>query len=246
VVYRAFDAGGCVVAVKVLLPDADDLDGSGERFRREARVAARLEHPAILRVVATGEDAGLCWLAMPFVDGPDLERLLLAEGPLDPARAVTLLEDVASALDFAHAHGLVHRDVKPGNVLVEGDHAFLTDFGLTKGASAETVLTATGQFVGTIAYIAPEQARGEHVDARTDVYGLACVLVHALTGGPPFSGSVLEVMYAHIDSPPPSLCARRELPPAVDDAVRRGLAKAPQERPASAGALLAAVREALR
>lgn len=248
VVYRALDLlAGTEVALKVLLPDAGDLDGSGARFEREGRVGGRLDHPAILPVLATGEDDGLRWLAMPFVEGTDLERRLHDEGPLDPAEAVRLLTPVADALDYAHAAGLVHRDVKPGNVLLDGDRARLTDFGLTKGESAQTVLTATGQFVGTVAYIAPEQARGDALDGRADVYALACVLFHALTGAPPFEGTLLQVMFAHLEDPPPSASARRpELPAAVDGVLARGLAKEPRDRHPMCSVLLADLQAALR
>ena len=162
-----------------------------------------------------GEEDGLLFVTMDLIEGPDLRKLLIARGPLEPEVAVSILAQVAAALDVAHSRGLVHRDIKPGNVLIEehpaaegGDHAYLTDFGLTKrmeGGSAATALTSTGAFVGTLDYVAPEQIRGDELDARTDVYALGCVLLYEmLAGRPPFSDREEKVakMYAHLQDEP--------------------------------------------
>src|SRR5205085_7078914 len=166
-------------------PELAQDAGFRERFIRESKLAATIEHPNVIPVYDAGEEASLLYIAMRYVDGTDLRRVLL-DGPLAPHRAIALLSQVAGALDAAHAEGLVHRDVKPGNVLLETrrgeEHVFLTDFGLTKRVDARTAMTRTGTFVGTVDYVAPEQIEGKAVDFRVDVYSLGCVLVECLTG----------------------------------------------------------------
>ena len=187
-----------------------------------------------------GEAEGLLYVTMRYVDGTDLGRLLEAEGRLDPPRAVSILADVASALDEAHKLGLIHRDVKPGNVLMAvrsgRERAFLTDFGITKSAENQP-LTQTGVAVGTVDYLAPEQARGGDVDSRADVYSLGCVLFQTLTGELVFDrDSDLEKVWAHVhDSPPELRSVRPDLPEGLANVLRRALAKNPAERPPSAG-----------
>jgi serine/threonine-protein kinase len=251
VVYRAWDPTlGRDVALKVIAPALAREPGFAQRFRRESRIAARIEHPNVVPVFAAGEDQGRLFIAMRFVDGIDLGHLLL-QSDLSPAEAADVVSQVADALDAAHAHGLVHRDVKPANVLVVDDErggrrAYLTDFGLTIEGDRTHGLTRTGQWVGTVAYVAPEQIRGATVDARTDVYALGGVLHHCLTGRPPFPRSHdLDALAAHLSDPPPKPSALLAgVPPAFDDVVAAALAKDPAERFATAGALGAAARAA--
>jgi tRNA A-37 threonylcarbamoyl transferase component Bud32 len=252
VVYRARDEHlGRDVALKLLAQELTDDEQFRQRFLRESRIAASLNHPNIVPVYAAGETEGMLYLAMRFVDGADLKALLRRESRLEPARALALLGQVASALDAAHGHGLVHRDVKPANILLEGappdETAYLADFGLTKAEASRAGATATGQLVGTLDYVAPEQIRRQTLDGRADVYALGCVLYECLTGKPPFAdASEVAVIYAHLhDAPPPASELRPGLPPALDASLARALAKQPEERHRSAGELVADAGEAL-
>ena len=241
VVYRATQVGlDRTVALKVITPAFAEDEEFRERFKRESRLAASIEHPNVIPIHEAGEADGVLFLTMRYVDGTDLRSLLDREGTLEPRRAARIVAQVADALDAAHGAGLVHRDVKPGNVLMAaGDHAYLTDFGLTKRASSESAMTKTGQLVGTVDYIAPEQVEGKRVDARTDVYALACVLYHLLTGHVPYDKpSDMARLFAHVNDPPPVLSeAVPGLPPGLDEVVARGMAKDPAERYPSAGDL---------
>jgi DNA-binding beta-propeller fold protein YncE len=230
-------------AVKLLAPELADDTRFRERFLRESEVAASLDHPNVVRVYDAGESEGLLYLAMQYVDGTDLKALLRREGALERDRAIAIVAQVADALDAAHARGLVHRDVKPSNVLVAGppgeEHCYLADFGLTKFASERTALTDSGQMVGTIDYIAPEQIRGDAVDGRTDVYALACLLYHCLTGHAPFERDTdVAVIYAHLEETPPRAGDR------LDDVLAKGMAKERDERWPTCGALVEAARAA--
>jgi predicted Ser/Thr protein kinase len=233
------------VALKVL-PLGGASDAVRERFRREAMLQAALEHPNVVPVYEAGTgDAGL-FIAMKLVRGADLKRLSEG-GTLDPQRAFDLLSQAAAALDAAHSVGLVHRDVKPQNILVdESGHVYLADFGLTKGAG-ERGLTATGSYTGSLDYAAPEQIRGETFGPPADVYAFAAVLYEALTGRVVFPHDTeAALLYAHLSEAPPSVLALRpDLPAALDSVIARGLAKAPGERYASASELVAAARAAL-
>jgi DNA-binding NarL/FixJ family response regulator len=249
VVFRATDlALDRKVALKLIAPAAAQDPVFRARFEHECRAAAAIDHPHAVEVFHAGEQDGVLYVTMRYVDGTDLGALLARESALEPARAVGLIAQVAGALDEAHKRGLVHRDVKPTNVLIAqrngGDHAFLTDFGLTKRPEGDAGLTKPGFAMGTADYMSPEQARGADVDGRADVYALGCVLYKTLTGVVPFDrGSDLEKMWAHVNDEPPSLLdARPELPRALDEAVRRAMAKDRDERPATAGEL---AREAL-
>jgi serine/threonine-protein kinase len=235
------------VALKVLGPELADSAGFRERFLREARTAASISHPGMVTVYDAGEAGGQLYIAMQFVDGTDLGALLRAAGAIEPGRVVAMLRQIAGALDVAHGMGVVHRDVKPANVLIDGELCYLTDFGLTKRISSETVLTKTGHFVGTVHYMAPEQVEGAAVDGRTDVYGLACVAFHALAGSPPFDrDSEVSIAMAHVNAPAPSLMARNpDAPTGLDAALARGLAKKPADRQATCGELVAALEAAL-
>jgi serine/threonine-protein kinase len=235
-----------VVALKLLTAELSADPAFRERFRREGLLQAALDHPHIVTVYEAGETDNRLFLAMRMVEGPTLKDLILRR-QLDDRRALRLLTQVAEALDAAHAKGLIHRDVKPQNVLVgAGDHAYLADFGLTKG-NDDAAMTETGQFVGTIDYISPEQARGENATARSDVYALTAVLCECLTGQVPFQRSTEErALLAHLTEPPPRLSQMRtDLPAAMDEVIARGMAKDPKDRPASAGELMLQARRAL-
>ncbi len=239
VVYRATDTAlDRPVAIKLIAPLAADDEAFRARFLRESKMAAAIDHPNIIPIYEAGERDGSYFLAMRFVDGTDLERRL-RQGPLEPRAAVALLGQIASALDAAHAAGLVHRDVKPANVLVasgqgadRSDHAYLTDFGLTKQSGSETGLTRAGGFVGTLEYIAPEQIEGKPADGRADQYALAGIAVACLTGQVPFPrDSDVAIINAHLHDAPPSLHGRlASLPVAVDAVIARAMAKAPDDR----------------
>jgi YVTN family beta-propeller protein len=252
VIYRARDrALEQVRALKVLGVDRSDDPKFRERFRRESRLAASIEHPNVAPIHQAGEHGGRLYIVMRFVDGPSLKELLTRRGRLEPSHAAALVLQIAAALDAAHAHGLIHRDVKPANVLLEGpegeERAFLCDFGISKLASAGTDLTSTGQFLGTVDYVAPEQISGDPVDPRTDVYSLACVLYHGLTGSPPFSRETqLATMFAHAHQPRPLASEKGpDLPRALDPVLVRGMAQRPADRYASAGEFASDVVEAL-
>ena len=248
VVYRATQLGlERTVALKVITPALADDEDFRKRFVAESKAAASVEHPNVIPVYYAGEREGVLFIVMRYVDGPDLRALVRAEDKLDPERAAHIVAEVAGALDAAHRHGLVHRDVKPANILLDqDDHAYLTDFGLTKRAAttAGGELSRAGGWVGTLGYVAPEQIRGERVDARTDVYALGCVLVYALTGKAPYSGDSDEAtLWAHLNAPPPS----ESVPPEFEGVVARALAKDPSDRYPSAGDLgRAALRAAGR
>jgi serine/threonine protein kinase len=257
-VYRAVQLSlGRRVALKVLAPKLADDDVFRRRFLRESRIAASIDHPSIIPIYETGEDGGLLYIAMRYVDGLDLSTLLRREGRLEPARALAIMAQVASALDAAHARGLVHRDVKPANILLAagpagGDgHCYLCDFGLIKEVNAQqaqSALTATDQFVGTIPYVAPEQIEGRDVDGRADVYSLGCVLFHCLTGSVPFERmNDIEVVFAHLREPPPSLSSRAPgLPTAMDAVVARAMAKSGDDRWPTCSALVTAMQAEVR
>jgi class 3 adenylate cyclase/ABC-type oligopeptide transport system substrate-binding subunit/streptogramin lyase len=236
------------IALKLLPPELGRDERFRHRFLREARTAAGIEHPGIVPIYAAGEADGVLYLAMRLVQGSDLRRILQRDGRLEPDRAVRILAPVAEALDTAHVQGLVHRDVKPGNILVDEDErAFLADFGLAKHAATANSLSRDGAFSGTIDYIAPEQIEGGEVDGRADVYALACVLFETLTGRPPFERETdVAVVFAHLKDPPPALTALRpELPEELDIVLARGMAKDPEDRYRTAGELIADARAAI-
>jgi serine/threonine-protein kinase len=245
------DARDRLVALKLL----DEALARDERFRqrflRESRLAQGLDNPHIVSTLSSGEQGGLLYLVMAYIDGSDLRELLRREGRLDARRAVDLVGQVAEGLDAAHAAGLVHRDVKPGNILVaelpEGEHAYVCDFGLARHVSSVGSLTGDRGFVGTIEYVAPEQIEGAPVDRRADVYSLCCVLFECLAGERPFDReSELAAVFAHLNEPPPRLSdVRPELPEAFDAVFATGLAKKPDERYSSCGELAEAARGAL-
>ncbi|MER7521170.1 serine/threonine-protein kinase [Streptomyces sp. NPDC126499] len=255
VVYRARDLRlDRVVALKLLAPELARNDTFRRRFAHESRVAAAIDHPHIVPVFEAGETEGVLYIAMRYVPGQDLRALLDREGALEPVAAGRIAVQVASALDAAHAHDLVHRDVKPGNILVaEGtdrdhpEHVYLTDFGLTKKSLSLTGFTTVGQFVGTLDYVAPEQISGKPVDGRCDVYSLGCVVFETLTGVPPFRrDDDMALLWAHQYDPPPPLSKERAgLPEAADAVLAKALAKVPEERYGTCLEFVAELRAAL-
>jgi YVTN family beta-propeller protein len=242
VVYRATDLSlERPVALKLIAPELVEDELFRRRFLKEPRLAASLDHPNVVPIYEAGEHDKQLYLVMRFVEGSDMRTLLRREGGLPTERALDILAQVAGALDAAHRRGLVHRDVKPANVLVDEDgHAYLTDFGVTKQLGGNT--TETGQIVGTLDYVAPEQIRGEDVDARADGYALACVLYECLAGAPPFHRATeAETLWAHMQEPPPPLPGF----PALDRVMVKALAKDPGDRYATCGELIADARAAL-
>jgi serine/threonine-protein kinase len=239
VVYLAIDRiTGRAVALKVLREDVAIDPVYRERFRREGQMLSQLQHPHILPIHGMGEVDGDLYIASRLVSST-LRSAILA-GPLSVDTAMSVLASVAGALDAAHSLGIVHRDVKPANVLMDpGPQVFLADFGLARDMDGEQ-LTAPGQVLGTIDYMAPELLDGERVGPATDIYGLACLACETLTGTVPFLRDTdAATMYAHIVEPPPSICQRRpELPRALDEVLAAGMAKDPEDRPASAGAFV--------
>jgi predicted Ser/Thr protein kinase len=232
------------VALKLLASELAEDAGFRERFLRESELAASLDHPNVVPIYDAGEVEGLLYIAMRYVDGTDLKALLRREGSLQPERALSLAGQVASALDAAHERGLVHRDVKPSNVLLAGgaeEHCYLADFGLSTSASDRSAPSDPRQLVGTIDYVAPEQIRGDDVDGTADVYSLACLLYECLTGVVPFRRSTeVAVIYAHLEDVPPEADVTEELDPVL----ARGMAKDRSERWQTAGALVSAAEAA--
>jgi sugar lactone lactonase YvrE len=253
VVFRARDERlGRLAALKVLAPAQAADEEFRRRFIRESRAAAAVDDPHIIPVYEAGEADGVLFIAMRFVPGGDLRSVLSREGLLRPARATAIISPVASALDAAHEAGLVHRDVKPANILVDArpgrpDHVYLSDFGISKGTLSSISLTTAGFFLGTLGYSAPEQMQTRTVDGRADQYALACVAFTLLAGAGPFErDEPMAVMWAHVSEPPPSLCMLRpELPPAVDHVLARALAKDPADRYPTCRDFAETLREAL-
>jgi YVTN family beta-propeller protein len=252
-VYRAVEEGlGRKVALKVIAPELAQDERFRERFLRESRIAASLDHPHVIPIYQAGEEQGLLYLAMRYVEGTDLAGLLAREGALEPRRALELLSQVAEALDAAHEKGLIHRDVKPSNVLIAEaagrEHCYLGDFGLTKRTGSLSGVSVAGDIVGTLEYVAPEQITGEPLDERSDVYSLGCVLYESLTGQAPFPRATdVALLWAHVhEEPTPPSEVRPELPRELDPVSARALAKEPGRRYRSASELVAATRSALR
>jgi YVTN family beta-propeller protein len=242
------------VALKLLPPELSADESFRDRFLRESRIAASLDHRSIVPIYDAGEIEGVLFIAMRYVEGTDLRTLLRRHGRLEPPRALAIAAQVASALDAAHARGLVHRDVKPANILVaeeagseEGDHVYLSDFGLTKATGSGTRLTTTGQLVGTIDYVPPEQITGGEVDGRGDQYALTCVLYECLTGEPPYPrDSEVAVLWAHVQDEPPRATDRDDgLPEGLDAVLARGIAKTPADRYSTCRELVASARREL-
>jgi serine/threonine-protein kinase len=253
---------GRKVALKVLAPELAGSERFHDRFMRESKLAASIDHPNIVPIYDADEAEGVLYIAMRYVEGSDLKQAIRDQGQLEPKRTSAIrdggrleplrvsaiVDQVASALDAAHARGLVHRDVKPANVLLTPeDHAYVSDFGLTKRAVSVSGLTETGQLIGTIDYVAPEQIKGDPVDQRADVYSLGCLLFECLAGHAPYPRDIeVGVLWAHVETPPPTVTEERpELPPEVDDVLALAMAKDPAERTAAAGDVAAGFRSAI-
>ncbi|AVH60579.1 MULTISPECIES: serine/threonine-protein kinase [Streptomyces] len=241
------------VALKLLAPEMARNDTFRRRFTHESRVAAAIDHPHIVPIFEAGETDGVLYIAMRYVSGLDLRALLDRDGPLTVETALRIASQVASALDAAHEHDLVHRDVKPGNILVargtdsdHPEHVYLTDFGLTKKSLSLTGFTTVGEFVGTLDYVAPEQISGRPVDGRCDLYSLACVVYETLAGGPPFQRDEdIALLWAHQYDQPPALSEKRAgIPLELDGVMAQALAKIPEDRYDSCLEFVAALRAA--
>jgi len=254
VVFRAESIRlGTDVALKILAPELAQDDMFRERFVRESRIAAAINHPNVVTIYDAGSAEGLLYLAMRHIRGRDLKAIIREQGALPLARTVSIMSQVASALDAAHAQKLIHRDIKPANILIyeEGEgsspyeHVYLTDFGLTKHSESRSGLTKTGQFVGTIDYSPPEQILGQPVTARVDVYSLGCVVYECLTGMPPFrKDQDVATIWAHVqEQAAPVSYIRTELTPGVDAVVARAMAKAPEDRYERCGEFLVDLRK---
>src|SRR5215211_3138295 len=253
VVYRAENARlGNKVALKLLAESLADDESFRERFVRESRTAAKLNHPNIVTIYDAGDSEGVLYIAMRWVE-EDLKAHLRREGPLAPDHALAVAAQVGSALDAAHTRGLLHRDVKPANILLEPGEpdappiAYLADFGLTKDLESRSGITASGQFVGTIDYMSPEQIEGREVDSRTDIYSLGCVIFECLAGATPFRRETeVAVLWAHMrEDPPPLSHVRPDLPRELDGVLAKAMAKSPDDRHSSCRELAADLRHAL-
>ena len=255
VVYRAENPRlGSTVALKVLAPDIATNDLFRTRFLQESRIAASLSHPNVIPIYDMGSHADLLYIAMRYVNGHDMRDLLKAKRPLPPTEALYLVGQCGRALDYAHRHSLVHRDVKPANLLVEAgvdeedpDHVFLADFGITKHALSRTGLTPTGQFMGTLDYVAPEQIQGKEVGPSADIYSLGCVLYEGLTGQVPFVKEIdAAVLWAHVEEPAPAPTSINSvLPTRMDTVLARALSKDPADRYTTCHDMVADARVAL-
>jgi serine/threonine protein kinase len=245
-VYEAEDtAMDRVVALKLISGTYAQDPDYRKRLQREARIAGRLQDPHVVPIHAAGEIDGQLYVDMRLINGTDLDTILKRSGPLPPARAVAMVRQIAAALDAAHAAGVLHRDVKPGNILITADDfAYLVDFGIANAATEEK-LTQMGDVLGTWTYMAPERFTGADVTNRADVYALACVLFEALTGSPPFSGDRVSVIGAHVSGPIPRASLHAPIPQALDDVMSRGMAKRPEDRYATAGELSRAAEAAV-
>ena len=255
VVYRAENPRlGSTVALKVLAPEIATNDLFRTRFLQESRIAASLSHPNVIPIYDMGSDGDLLYIAMRFVNGHDMRDLLRAKRPLPPTETLYLVGQCGRALDYAHRHSLVHRDVKPANLLVEAgvdeedpEHVFLADFGITKHALSRTGLTPTGQFMGTLDYVAPEQIQGKEVGPSADIYSLGCVLYEGLTGQVPFIKEIdAAVLWAHVEEPAPAPTSINSvLPTRMDTVLGRALSKDPADRYATCHEMVADARAAM-
>jgi serine/threonine protein kinase len=243
-VYRGVDASGGQAAVKIVKADLARDDIFRRRFDREAKVAQRVNHPHVVPVIETGEQEGIPYLVQQFIGGGSLEDRIKKEGQLSLADTVRICTAVASGLDALHAEGLIHRDVKPANILLDEEGTpYIADFGLAKDRDA-SILTKAGQALGSMDYMAPEQIRGEEVSAQSDVYALGCVMYECLAGKPPFADRQgMRILWAHLqEEPPDPLAGRDDIPPDVGWALRQALEKEPEGRPPTATAYASMVR----
>ena len=242
-VYQATAPSGETVALKLVKAELAKDSVFRRRFEREARTAARVGHPNVVPVLDTGEHEGIPYMAQQFIRGGTLEHRIERDGPLDIESTLDICTQVGEGLDAMHAHGLIHRDVKPGNILLDDERAYITDFGLMKDREA-SVLTRPGQALGSMDYMPPEQIRGEEVTARSDVYSLGCVMCECLSGKPPFADRQgMRILWAHLqEDPPDPLAGRSDVPADVSWAILRALEKEPEMRPPTATAYAHMVR----
>jgi len=243
-VYRAVDAAGAEAAVKIVKAELARDDIFRRRFDREAKVAQRVDHPHVVPVIETGEQDGIPYLVQVFIGGGSLEDRIKAQGTMPLAETVRICTAVASGLDALHTEGLIHRDVKPANILLDDQGTpYIADFGLAKDRDA-SILTKAGQALGSMDYMAPEQIRGEEVSAQSDVYALGCVMYECLAGKPPFADRQgMRILWAHLqEEPPDPLADRDDVPADVGWALRQALEKEPEERPPTATAYASMVR----
>jgi serine/threonine-protein kinase len=247
-VYRSVDAEGSEVALKIVKAELANDQTFRKRFDREAAIAQRVLHPHVVPVIETGEQDGIPYLAQKFIAGGSLEDLIKKDGNLPLAEAVRICTAVSSGLDALHLEGLIHRDVKPANILLDDDGTpYIADFGLAKDRDA-SVLTKAGQALGSMDYMAPEQIRGEEVTAQSDVYALGCVMFECMSGKPPFADRQgMRILWAHLqEEPGDPLESRPEVPADVAWAIGRALQKEPSDRPPTATAFAQAVQIAAR
>ena len=243
-VYRAVDAGGGEAAVKIVKAELARDDIFRRRFDREAKVAQRVDHPHVVPVIETGEQEGIPYLVQVFISGGSLEDRIKREGTLPLSETVRICTAVASGLDALHTEGLIHRDVKPANILLDEEGVpYIADFGLAKDRDA-SILTKAGQALGSMDYMAPEQIRGEEVSAQSDVYALGCVMYECLAGKPPFADRQgMRILWAHLqEEPPDPLAGRDDVPADVGWALKQALEKEPEGRPPTATAYASMVR----
>ena len=235
IVFEGTEDGGEPVALKVVTTELSQDEVFLRRFRREVKAAQKIEHPNVVPVLDDGVEGGLPYLVQRLIPGGSLADRVTDSGPLSLEESVRLLVGAAAGIDALHNAGLVHRDIKGANILLEGDTAYVSDFGLAKDSQASN-LTRPGQALGSLDYMSPEQIRGEDVSPATDVYALGCVMFEVLTGTPPFGGRPsMRVLFAHLQEPPPDLSTqRRDIQPAVARAISRALEKEPEDRPTSA------------
>jgi serine/threonine protein kinase len=245
IVFEGTADGAEPVALKVVTTELSQDEVFLRRFRREVKAAQKIEHPNVVPVLAHGEEGGLPYLVQRLIPGGSLADRLIASGPLDLAGAVRMLSAAAGGIDALHAAGLVHRDIKAANILLEGDTPYVSDFGLAKDSQASN-LTRPGQALGSLDYMSPEQIRGEDVSPATDIYALGCVMFECLTGTPPFGGRPsMRVLFAHLQEPPPDLSTQRsDITAPTARAITRALEKEPEDRPASAGEYVSGVARA--
>jgi serine/threonine-protein kinase len=245
-VYTATGPDGGRVALKLVKDDYARDETFRRRFYREARIAQTVKHPNVVPVLDTGEVDGLPYMAQRYIEGMSLDDKLKRDGPLDVQTAVQVCTDVAAGLEALWAAGMVHRDVKPANILLDDSgRGYITDFGLAKDTQG-SLLTLPGQALGSMDYMAPEQIRGEDVSAATDIYALGCVVQECLLGAPPFGGRPsMRVLFAHLQEPPPDISeSRRDISAAAARAINRALEKEPEDRPASAAGYIQSIVKA--
>jgi serine/threonine protein kinase len=245
IVFEGIADGAEPVALKVVTTELSQDEVFLRRFRREVKAAQKIEHPNVVPVLAHGEEGGLPYLVQRLIPGGSLADRLIASGPLDLAGAVQMLAAAAGGIDALHAAGLVHRDIKAANILLDGDTPYVSDFGLAKDSQASN-LTRPGQALGSLDYMSPEQIRGEDVSPATDIYALGCVMFECLTGTPPFGGRPsMRVLFAHLQEPPPDLSTQRsDITAPTARAITRALEKEPEDRPASAAEYVSGVARA--